>query len=281
MYYNVGKVGIIEEPEKVLKACLNLHENLEALHEIIQNGKDYFTRISMDNKPSDITIIIEKTEIHTHRFILATHSLYFQNMFYNLNDLSPKASLTIKNTSVEAFKMLLQYMETGVLNMRQHEINIVVELFELCHRFDVLKLRIHIREYLCEKLDAPNVCKTLEIAKLRNMWSLEISCWNLIQRTICENRELSMDWSYEVLEEVVFEKKQLMSESKLYQTIVKLTEDPGFCSPKQKQKLLSKISYFKIGLEKVFEIVFGSLLSSNLFLFLFYILFYMFIKYFW
>lgn len=191
---------------------------------------------------SDVTLIVGKSRFIAHRFVLGIQSHFWEILLFGTNYRESNADEVTITAPEDAFKLLLEFMYKGTLDLREIEVKIVIELLELCHRYEISEVEEDIKNYLCFVIDAPNAVKGLEIAKLLGIPKLEKLCWTLIEMIVEGIYNVELNLSYQVLAELVLSRQRLVSDVNLHKLIVKLTKyDEEYCSEEEKSELLAAV----------------------------------------
>uniref|UniRef100_A0A7E4VRT5 BTB domain-containing protein n=1 Tax=Panagrellus redivivus TaxID=6233 RepID=A0A7E4VRT5_PANRE len=92
----------------------------------------------MSKTDSDVTIVIEESELPAHKSILTKQSEYFKTMFSSIEAKIDK--IVLKETDFKAFKRMLEYMYTGSMNHLYRAYISVSEICEViaCSRFFIV-----------------------------------------------------------------------------------------------------------------------------------------------
>lgn len=146
------------------------------------------------------------------------------------------------NDSFEVFKMLLNYLYKGKLDLRVYGINDLADLLELSHRYEITSLEKHIKEYLFFVVNPENCVTVLEIAKIFHIERLEELCWNFVEMIIEGVYDVELDLSLDILAELVFQRERRVAEINLFKVVAKLTSIEGFCTEEDKNDLLSSVN---------------------------------------
>jgi hypothetical protein len=109
---------------------------------------------------SDITFLIDSNKIFTHKFILCFESPFFKSMLSGDFKESNAKEIELKETPVEAFKVLLKYFYFEGFNLREdisNDHSLAIEIFKLSHRYQMKKLSDVIEEELIEMISFENI----------------------------------------------------------------------------------------------------------------------------
>lgn len=189
-----------------------------------------------------------------HRVVFGVHSEVFE-VLLGANFIESEQKDINIDAPVEAFKILMKYLYTGSVDLRQHAVKDVVEFLELCHRFDITELEQQIQDYLCVVVDPQNAIKVLQIAKLLEIERLEELCWYIVDMSIEGFHEVDEDLTYDILAELILHRGSFLSQANLFKVLVKFTSSPNFCSEEQKEELFQGIKYEKMNAVELFTVV--------------------------
>jgi BTB/POZ domain-containing protein 9 len=100
--------------------------------------------------------------------------------------------IPITETRASTFRLLLQYIYTGKLNMRgdellqnsqqQQHVDALIDLLGCAHKYGFVSLQHAVSDYLESILDVKNVCAIYDIAALYALDKLERTCVRFIDR---------------------------------------------------------------------------------------------------
>uniref|UniRef100_A0A7E5A1H1 BTB domain-containing protein n=1 Tax=Panagrellus redivivus TaxID=6233 RepID=A0A7E5A1H1_PANRE len=116
----------------------------------VEASTDIYNNLLLKMKDSDVTFVIDDTEVPALRAILSKHSEYFNAMFSNNFIESRSDKVILKETNLKAFKQVLAYIYT---NEMQHEYKNTIpldEIFEVfaCAQFYMISLTLEDISYL-------------------------------------------------------------------------------------------------------------------------------------
>jgi hypothetical protein len=115
---------------------------------------------------SDITFLIDGNKVFTHKFILCFESPFFKSMLWGDFKESNAKEIELKETPVEAFKVLLKYFYFEGFNLREdisNDHSLAIEIFKLSHRFQMKELSDVIEEELIEMISYENIAIFCEL----------------------------------------------------------------------------------------------------------------------
>ena len=109
---------------------------------------DYF----MNVKKSDVMFVVEGKPVPALKAFLSVKSRVFSAMFSEEFKESKDKEIVIEDTTYEAFKTFIRflYIEDLVLKY-DNDLEIIVELYRLCDRYDVSRLYFRLTDKLYER----------------------------------------------------------------------------------------------------------------------------------
>jgi BTB/POZ domain-containing protein 9 len=129
-----------------------------------------------------LKLIVEDVEFKAHKIILAARSEYFRALLFSGMKESNCDSIVIKEARPGAFKLLLQYIYTGKLCLREEKEELLIDLLGMVHQYGFIELQKTISDYLESILDLRNVCSIYDISSLYQLKSLEETCARFIDK---------------------------------------------------------------------------------------------------
>ena len=76
---------------------------------------------------TDVTFIVEGSPVPAHRVIVASQSEYFDHLLYGRMKESKASTITLEDTHLEAFRLLLMYMYTGSVRTLDMQVKVDAE----------------------------------------------------------------------------------------------------------------------------------------------------------
>ncbi|XP_051230230.1 BTB/POZ and MATH domain-containing protein 1-like [Lolium perenne] len=128
---------------------------------------------------TDVTFIVEQTEIHAHRLVLAMRSPVFNaGLLGAMKESAACSRVTIDDMSASTFKAMLFFIYTDELpNSHKYENQNVGDLLVAADRYDLERLRLMCEKILAENMDAESAMPTLMLVHGRERCRLlEASC---------------------------------------------------------------------------------------------------------
>jgi len=143
-----------------------------------QLGSDYL---------SDVTLIVEGRRFPAHRFVLATRSDYFRAMFQEGMCESTQKEITLEETPLEAFKVLLSFVYSGEVELElTRPIQEVLDLLGVANMYLFSGLQNALVEHLKSILANGNVCAVFGVAYLLTIEGLINACLKTIKASSAE-----------------------------------------------------------------------------------------------
>jgi BTB/POZ domain-containing protein 9 len=119
-----------------------------------------------------------------HKVILAARAEYFRAMLYGGLSESTKNEIVL-NVNREAFKILLKYIYTGKINLRQMltpQMNLILDTLGLSNLFGYVELKEEISNFLKNSLRLDNCCNILDASRLYELDALVNICYSFIDK---------------------------------------------------------------------------------------------------
>jgi len=129
---------------------------------------------------SDVTLKVEGQALSAHRVILAAKSDYFRTLFASGLKESQEKEVELKETPIEAFRLLLRFIYTGQMSLVEQELEVVLDGLGLAHRYCFAELEQSVAEYLGSTLSVETVCQVFEAATLYEIQPVTDSCYTFI-----------------------------------------------------------------------------------------------------
>jgi hypothetical protein len=100
-----------------------------------------FKTFYLNEYMSDVIIIVDGNKLPAHKFLLAAKSKVFHAMFFGDMIESKAKEVEIKDTTVEAFKLMLKYIYFEELYLgNDSDYEMAFEIYRIAHRFELRKL---------------------------------------------------------------------------------------------------------------------------------------------
>jgi BTB/POZ domain-containing protein 9 len=129
-----------------------------------------------------VKLLVDGVEFKAHKIILAARSEYFRALLFSGMCETNKETIEINGARPTAFKLLLQYIYTGKISLRNEKEDSLIDLLGLVHQYGFVELQKAISNYLESILDLKNVCQIYNISSLYQLESLEETCARFIDR---------------------------------------------------------------------------------------------------
>jgi len=185
--------------------------------------------------------------------------------------------IPITETRASTFRLLLQYIYTGKLNMRgeellqssqqQQHVEALIDLLGCAHKYGFVSLQHAVSDYLESILDVKNVCAIYDIAALYALDKLERTCVRFIDRncvTLIRNQAL-LSLSQSSLAQILARDSFCAPELEIFHVVKRWHEVNNIEKPRE--ELMSKLRLQLMSLDELLNDVRQSnLLSSNVIL---------------
>lgn len=159
-----------------------IHSNLSDVNHVKQLSLD-IGNLFNNTDYCDVVLVVDGVEFKAHKIILAARSEYFRALLFS--GMRETNSDRIEITAAArpaAFKLLLQYIYTGKISLRNEKEESLIDLLGLVHQYGFVELQKSISNYLESILDLRNVCQIYNISSMYQLKSLEETCARFIDR---------------------------------------------------------------------------------------------------
>lgn len=143
---------------------------------------EHIGRLCLQPEYSDVTLVVEDVRLPAHRLVLASCSSYFRALLYGGMRESKQQEVTLQDTPLRAFQLLLRYIYTGQLKLAGLQECVVLEVLELAHQYGFLELESGVSAYLERVLGVRNVCRIYDRACLYQLAPLARACRRFADR---------------------------------------------------------------------------------------------------
>ncbi|KAJ8009352.1 hypothetical protein DPEC_G00088000 [Dallia pectoralis] len=132
---------------------------------------------------SDVTFVVEDKRFPAHKVILAARCHYFRALLYGgMKESQSQAEVTLEETRVEAFSMLLHYLYTGRASLSSAREEVLLDFLGLAHRYGLQPLEDSTSEFLRTVLHTHNVCSIFDVSSLYSLSALSAACCTYMDR---------------------------------------------------------------------------------------------------
>lgn len=179
--------------------------------------------VKNSKKLSDFRFIVgpEKIVFHAHKFIFASVSPEFENLFYLLE--ADMKEIVVADISEDIFQEFFNFIYFGKLRLTLEN---VVEIIKLATLYAITLLSRRCEIFLKEKLNKSNVFKFLDLSTIYELPELEKKCFKIIEgnsKVLIESPEL-LTVSKKSLEKIVDFEMLSCSEIKVFEAVDKWSE---------------------------------------------------------
>lgn len=180
MFINSSKHN---EPNTLNKelSVSQIHSNLSEINHVKQLSLD-IGNLFNNTDYCDLKLIVENVEFKVHKIILAARSEYFRALLFSGMKETNDDCIEIKEARPGAFKLLLQYIYTGKIVLKNEKEESLIDLLGLVHQYGFVELEKSVSAYLESILDIKNVCSIYDISSLYQLKSLEETCARFIDK---------------------------------------------------------------------------------------------------
>ncbi|GMR59334.1 hypothetical protein PMAYCL1PPCAC_29529, partial [Pristionchus mayeri] len=161
-----------------------VHEPIHPHESIVHDEElsEHYNNLLLSSELSDITLVVEGTNLPAHKIILAARSKYFRCLFFGGMREEKEDVIELKETPLEAFTDLLKYIYTGRLCLHGMKDERVLDILMLANRCDFQGLQDDIALYLRKTLNTLNVCTVLHASQLYSLPHLTEECFLFADR---------------------------------------------------------------------------------------------------
>lgn len=152
-------------------------------HELINHSNLVLSNLEslyLNDEFSDITLVIENSEIPAHKVILASSSDYFRALLFCGLQESQSAKISLKCSNEQLFKQLLKYVYTGKMNLTEMSVQQILEIFQMSHEYNFRALNETISKHLISILSLKNVCIFYDLSNFYEIDELRTACLHFL-----------------------------------------------------------------------------------------------------
>ena len=123
----------------------------------------------LSDKESDVTLLVNGHRLNAHKFVLSSKSIVFKTMFFGDFREAYAKEVTINDTSVEAFKLLLKYCyfeDLSAADWPPDDHHLVMDVFKLAHIYQLKPLYVICQLKLIGQMSVDNMIDILKLALL-------------------------------------------------------------------------------------------------------------------
>lgn len=139
----------------------------------------------MSEEHCDVMIVIGDTKIPAHKTILSFRSGYFEQLFNGTFMEKTQAEIAL-NVPLEAFKVVLKYIYTGLASLDNLAVEQIVEICWLAEQYDFQSLKKAISSHLARILSLENCVVIMHAALLYSLEELRIKAMDFVDENCLE-----------------------------------------------------------------------------------------------
>ncbi|XP_050435259.1 BTB/POZ domain-containing protein 9-like isoform X1 [Adelges cooleyi] len=224
------------------------------------------SNLYLNEKFSDVVLVVDNKRFHAHRAVLASRSDYFGALLYNGHIETYNKDVPIKEGSPTSFKVLLEYIYFGRINLSILKSNIILELLILSNVWRFENLQFSLSEYLCNNIDVHIVSSLFSVALFYQLKELEDASINFIDihtLDVLQSKD-SLSLSAEALQLILNRDTAYANELDIFRAVchwIKKNQDN--LAPDDKINILSAVRYQLMDKEELFEVRGSELVRSD------------------
>lgn len=134
----------------------------------------------LNDEFSDITLVIDNSEIPAHKIILASSSDYFRALLFCGLQESQSSKISLKCSNERLFKQLLKYVYTGKMSLTEMSVQQILEIFQMSHEYNFKALNETISKHLISILSLKNVCIFYDLSNFYEIDELRTACLHFL-----------------------------------------------------------------------------------------------------
>jgi BTB/POZ domain-containing protein 9 len=151
----------------------------------VSNPFEDTTSLYLNEKFSDVILVVDGEKLNAHKAILAARSEYFDALLYDgLQDLK-QSEVAIKDVSPEAFKQVLKFIYTGTITITFNS-GLILEVLEFAHKYSFKNLENSTIQKLKSVLNFKNIWSILNTANLYDLSDLKQACHTFMDQNALE-----------------------------------------------------------------------------------------------
>ncbi|KAJ3647097.1 hypothetical protein Zmor_024639 [Zophobas morio] len=139
----------------------------------------------LNQKFSDIALLVDGQKLYAHKVILAVRSEYFEFLLYEDPQDTNQTEITITGVPVDALRTLLKYIYTGTIAVSS-DLESSLEILGLAHQYSFTDIQTTIVKKLKPFLNLKNVCAVLNTANLYDLEELIEACHSFMDLNASE-----------------------------------------------------------------------------------------------
>ncbi|KAJ3647099.1 hypothetical protein Zmor_024640 [Zophobas morio] len=139
----------------------------------------------LNQKFSDITLLIDDQKLYAHKVILAVRSPWYQFLLYEDPQNTNLAETNVTGVNIEALRIILKYFYTGTIALPS-DVDLTLQILGLAHQYSFTNLETTITKKIQSLLNLENVCAVLNTANLYDLEELLQSCYSFIDANASE-----------------------------------------------------------------------------------------------
>jgi len=236
------------------------NSNLSEVNHVRQLSAD-IGNLFNSNDYCDIKLKVEDTIFEAHKIVLAARSDYFRALLYSGMRETNSDVVEINEAKPDAFKLLLRYIYTGKISLRNEKEEAIIDLLSLVHQYGLLELQRSISDYLESILEIKNVCSIYDISSLYQLKSLQETSARFIDKNcaILTKQNAFLNLSGDSLTSIISRDSFSLSEIEIFNIVKEWHKFNNLDEPRT--KLIENI---RLPLMKLEDLL-NEVRSSNLF----------------
>ncbi|XP_022228139.2 BTB/POZ domain-containing protein 9-like [Drosophila obscura] len=141
--------------------------------------------LCMNELYSDVVFLVEDQRLSAHRLVLATRSEYFHAMLHG--DMAESKQREIRlEVPLEAFKIILEYLDSGKLPLSILDVDKIIDVLNLAHFYGLEYVETAITNHLQKSIAVSNVCVILNAARRYDPDQLTKECLKFMDNNVVD-----------------------------------------------------------------------------------------------
>ncbi|XP_050425985.1 BTB/POZ domain-containing protein 9-like [Adelges cooleyi] len=224
------------------------------------------SNLRLNDGYTDVFLVVDGERLPAHRSVLASRSDYFRALLYNGLKETDDSEVKISEVSVTSFKILLQYIYTGRMNLSMLENDVVLELFSISHLYCLSNLHFSLSQYLRHHIIVQNVCYLFVMARIYQYKELENDTLDFIDNRATEvlQYEDFLSLSAEVIQVILNRSTVCANELDIFRAVCRWIENnQADLDPDAQNQILSAVRYVLMSDEELSEVRRSDLVSLD------------------